>query len=717
MRRVGPAPLERTRRSGAGRGPPVLDLPANMPGKKEEAARQAVRAAFDTWSGRVAARSPPSRRGRARNWAQSGVRTEFSTTVFSAEPEEWVRYLTLPTADRYEPDIRVRLHRHRAMKIIAFEADNEQSGWLAGILDEGVRAVRQRLESKPHVLAAFEDLLFGAMQAPNQTLNVLLSVRVPSDGTRESAHESETQGPDVRVVLHSRLAHFVQETVHGGGTWLPADQRVGVYWPLVSRLASELAYPAAPLDRYAAKIDVFAKLTYVTLSVLYEGRRSGVLLRSPAGEIYERQIAESLGIPAARLEEEHAYFRLLATVGFLSRGEPYASYATEAKIATREYLDDLYLRLSLSGAMPEIPTAMQPMPFERKDRDVKTPKPRLGAYGVQSAEDLDAWKAVVGPFGDLGFTILRQLGIGEFGRVYEVLNDHNPRYPAHLALKVDRIQGKKKAAILQAEQAMVVGRDLAPAVHLIRLYDSGKLRGERYTYHVLQLVEGDTLDNLIGVTGAEHASVSRPPPRRSEAEGEKEYQRAVGLSGSQLWRRQRVSLPFTHPLSPAMILDLMSSILLCLLEVHSMSYAVNDLKNGNLMMSRRGQLKGIDLDSYAPVHSTKDKVTDFMFLAVSLVLLLSSAGGRLNVPVVPWEELIRDEARLRDGLMRAWPFGDVEALSEGRVSHEELLMTLVDLVLRSRQLVYAKEPALFTADVARLVSIKRRLLPEELVID
>src|SRR5512142_327070 len=118
-----------------------------MVGKKEEAARQAVRAAFDTWSGRAPVRSPPSRRGKSRNWAQSGVRTELSTTVFSAEPEEWVRYLTLPTSERYEPDIRVRLHRHRAMKLVAFEAENDESAWLAGILDEGVRAVRQRLES------------------------------------------------------------------------------------------------------------------------------------------------------------------------------------------------------------------------------------------------------------------------------------------------------------------------------------------------------------------------------------------------------------------------------------------------------------------------------------------------------------------------------------------------------------------------------------------
>jgi hypothetical protein len=687
-----------------------------MSGKKEEAARKAVRTALASWGGRIPAPSPPSTRPR-RAWTQTGVRTELSTTVFSAEPEEWVEYLTLSFARRYEADIRVRAHRHREMKLLAFEAENDESVWLAAVLDEGVRAVRQRLEGKRHALTAFEELLFGAMQAQNQSVSVLLSSRVPSDGTRESAHEGETVYRDLRIVLNARLAHYVDETAHGGAG-LSSDQRLGIFWPLVARLTSELAYPAAPLDRFAAKVEVLAKLTFVTLAVLYDGRRSGMLVRSPAGQIYEEQIAESLGIPPDRLEQEHAYFRLLSTLGFIARDAPYSSYATEAKIAVREYLDDLYLRLSLSGAMPEVPEAMRPMTFERRGRDVRTPKPMVGLYGIQVPEDLDAWKAVDGHFRDLGFTLLRQLGIGDFGRVYEVLNDHNSRFPAHLALKVDRIRGKKKEAILEAEQAMAIGRDLARAVHLIRLYDGGKLRGERYTYHVLQLVEGDTLDNLIGVAGTEHASVSRPPKARtSDDEGQKEYERAVSDSGSQLWRRRRIALPFSHPLSPAMILDLMSSILLCLMEVHSLDYAINDLKNGNLMMSRRGQLKGIDLDSFGPVHSTRDKVTDFMFLAVSLVLLLSSAGGRGPRLDVKWDEMIKDEGRLREGLLRAWPFGNTEGLSDGRVSSEELLQTLVDLVLRSRQLVYAKHPELFANDVARLVGIKRRLLPEEMVID
>ena len=686
-----------------------------MAHRTADAVKHAVREALESWYGPPPSAPPPGS-SRARAWRQAGVRTELSTTVFSAGPEQWVRYLTLSHAERFDARIRVLVHRHRALKLVAFEAEHDEALWLARLLDDGLRAIRQLLSQKPNVLAAVEDLLFAGLTGPTQTVPLVTSPHLPSAATREAAHDWGTHVREARVVLNIELARRIERAVRSGQ--YGADQRVGLYWALMSHVIAELGYPATPLDRYAAKIDVFAKLAYVAIGVLYDGRVSGVLERSPAGSVYARLASESSNIPDGRLEEEHGYFRLLCALGFMARAEPYGSYATEARVAAREYLDDLYLRLSLSGAMPETPAAMGPMPFELQGRGVSTPKPAVGAYGIQSDDDLGAWRAVDKPFRDLGFTLLCQLGMGEFGRVYEALNQNNPRYPPHVAIKVDRIQGKKKQAILEAEQAMVIGRDLAPAVHLIRLYDTGKLRGERYTYHVLQLVEGDTLDNLIGVTGSEHASVTRPPrARHSAAEAELEYQRAVSRSSSQLWRRERVSLPFRHPLSPAMILDLLSSILLWLSEIHGLNYAINDLKNGNLMVSRRGQLKGIDLDSYAPVHTHRDKVTDFMFLAVSLVLLLLSARGKPPEARTPWEDLIKSEARLRQGLVDAWPFGDTEALSNGRVTDGELLAALSDLVVRSRHLVYAKEPGLFAADVARLVNLKRRLLPEEFVID
>jgi hypothetical protein len=72
---------------------------------------------------------------------------------------------------------------------------------------------------------------------------------------------------------------------------------------------------------------------------------------------------------------------------------------------------------------------------------------------------------------------------------------------------------------------------------------------------------------------------------------------------------------------------------------------------------------------------------------------------------------------LRRELARSWPFGDVEALSEGRVSKQELADLFVDLVQRCHCLAYSRHPELFSADIARLIGLKRRLLAEEFVID
>ena len=305
-------------------------------------------------------------------------------------------------------------------------------------------------------------------------------------------------------------------------------------------------------------------------------------------------VSASSGIPRAELMDRHPYLRMLNKLGFLLRGHGYAGDANEVRIAACDTLDTVYLRLSLAGAMPDVPPAMLPMAFDRVGRKVRTAAPAIGQNGVIDSEDLKAWKQVADPFRDLGFTLLRQLGMGEFGRVYEALNDNSSNYPGRVALKVDRIVGKKKKAILEAEDAMNVGRALARVPHLMRLYDTGKLKGQRFTYHVLQLINGDTLDNLVGVTGIEHASISRPPSARaSDAEAEAEFERAISSRGSELWRRQRMALPFTHALSPAMVLDLLTSVLLWMEDVHAIGYAINDLKNGNLMMSRRGQLRAL----------------------------------------------------------------------------------------------------------------------------
>jgi hypothetical protein len=562
-----------------------------------------------------------------------------------------------------------------------------------------------------------EELLFDGHGDVDRPIAVRLSSNLPTLGTREVGHLHAGGGGDVRIVLQSQYARNVSEALLAGAD-LSKDERLGICWSLISRFISQLAFPEQPRDRFVAKIDVFAKLSYIALNVLYDERRSGRLVPTTTGAVYESMVSEASGIPKGELSDRHPYFRMLGRLSFMLRAKPYSDYIDEARIAAREYLDNSYLRLSLAGAMPEVPPMMRPMEYVRKRNEVKVPSPQVGLYGVMDAEDLEAWKKVHKPFRKLGFTLLRQLGMGDFGRVYEVLNDNNPAFPARVALKVDRLIGKKKHAILEAEQAFRVGRELASAPHVVRLYDTGTLPDERYTYHVLQLIDGDTLDNLVGVAGIEHASVSvAPRSGRTELDARLEYELAIAQRKDQSWRRARMGLPFRFALSPAMLLDMLTSVLLSLEEVHHLGYAINDLKNDNLMMSRRGQIKGIDLDSFAPVRSDADKITDFMFLSASLILLLFNATASSRGRDLAWEALTQDENLLRQELKTFWPLGNVESFSEGRVSQQAMTDVLVDLVLRSRKLVYAKQPEVFAADIVRLIEIKRRLLVEELVID
>ena len=494
---------------------------------KKKEANQALRAALDSWNWRP----PPNPHAvpHVSSPASRGLHTESSVTVFSGDLEEWVNYLALDPEERVESGIGVRVYLEPKSDLVAFAPESEESRWLSDLLMEGFLLVRKRLKNKPHVMRSLDELLF---EPSNDRLpvRIRLSPDVPSDGTREIDCEEPTS--DVRIVLHSRLARYVHESL-AGQLDLSSDERLGVCWPLISRMFFGLGYPASPRDRFAAKVEVSAKLTYVSVNVLFDGRQSGNLIVSPAGRRYAEMVSEASTIPLSQIMEHHPYWRMLGKLGFLLRGEPYSSYAEDVRGAVREYLDAFYLRLSLAGAMPGVAPIMQPMPFVHKGHKVNTPKPAVNRYGILDRDDLDAWKAVAEPFRDIGFMLLRQLGMGEFGRVYEALNHNNSQFPERVALKVDRITGKKRHAILDAEAAMAVGHGLAHASHLIRLYDTGKLRGLRFTFHVLQLIEGDTLDNLVGVTGAEHASVSRPPrARASEHEAQQEFERAVEISAA-----------------------------------------------------------------------------------------------------------------------------------------------------------------------------------------
>jgi hypothetical protein len=647
------------------------------------------------------------------------VRTEFSATVFDGPAEDWVHYLGTPIKARYEPGGAVRFHLHPELRLAAFEAEGEESRWLAELLEKLLQWARERAGRKANVLALFDELLFEHAADPETPPRIVLSPRIPSSGAREASSE-EPRSLDTRFVLQSRLARGVWDAINTA-EGLSVDEKLGIGWPLVSRLLSQVAYPPAPRDRYVAKIRIFAKLLYLSVNILYDGTSSGRLVPNAAGAAFEALSARQAGVSSGVLVEQQPYFRALARLSFVSRARPYSECANEARVVAREYLDDVYLRLSLASAMPELAAPLRAMPFERKGNKIKTPSPRVGSYGILDGDDRDAWKKVAKPFREIGFVLLRQIGMGDFGRVYEVLNQFNPEFPQRLALKVDRILGRKKEAILEAETAMRMGRELARAPHLVRLYDTGKLPGHHYTYHVLQLIDGDTLDALIQVTGVEHGSTGWPPSvRTSEQQAREEYARALRQTVNrrdQDWRRRRMGLPFKYPLSAPMVLDVLTSVLLTVEEVHQLGYSINDLKNDNLMLSRRGLLKGIDLDAFARISTPYDKMTDFMFLAAAVILFVFNAPYARPRLGAQWKELAEDEALLRAEFAQTWPFGNVAISSDGRVSNAELTDLLVDLVQRCHRLDYAREPELFSTDIARVIHVKRRLRAEEFVID
>lgn len=640
------------------------------------------------------------------------IRTEFSATLFSGDPQQWIRYLSSSTRVRYEAELAGTLQFSESG--IRVEPDNVGSVWFSQILSTALRRFWVASRNIVNVARVVDEMCLGGAE-PVHPVRVFLSRSLPTAATLELAVGVERE--PARLVLNRGLMLALRDAL--GCPGLTAEDESGLTWQLLIQVLGLLAFPPSARDGYSAKVDVVARLVYVAVNLLYESESSGELVTNGRGEAVERVIAASSGRSRKESRSRDAYLRLLRRGGFTLRARPYSEYSNDLRIAAREYLDARYMRLSLAGAMPDLERWQKPMQVDLSRRKPRVPKPKVGLHGAMDADDVHAWSEVSKPLQELGFTLVRQLGVGDFGRVYEAYNYGNPAYPERVAVKVDKILGKKKKAILEAELAMQVGRELACASHLIRLYDTGKLEGRRFTYHVLQLIDGETVDGLVGALEIEHHSLGAPPQRRSSLlELHREWVARVGWGGAPSKSNYQGAVRFRFGLSPAMLMDLLTGMLMCLEQVHALGYAMNDLKNDNMMVSRRGQVKGIDLDSFSRIHSPLDKYTDFVFLATSLILVvLHAPKPNAEQLIADWQHLMNDETRLRMAIAMAWTSDAVENLSAGRVSQGELVEVLTRLVLRSKRLDYANDPSAFSQDITRLVDVKRRLLAEEFVID
>jgi hypothetical protein len=642
--------------------------------------------------------------------------TERSTTVFAGEDAEWLNYLRRPWNERLDGVFEMQI-LPRARRRVEFSARNPRSARWAGVLTQAFHEIQSRLEVSSAATRVFNDMVFG--NPANSATELLLNScgHLPAPATRENRVNDDLTPAESRILVQTRILEEFEPALDSPGTPM---ERLGKIWDVVRHILLNLGHESYPRDRFTERISLTTNWALVNLHVLYDGKKDGRLQPSAAGEAFEILSAKLGRMDRRELHTRDPFFRLLSDVSFLLRDRNVGDLWDTAAVIARDYLDSRYLRLSIAGLMPEKPGWLEAMPVEwRGPRKIKTPRPEAGRYGIIDDEDEDAWKQVRGPLEDIGYLIIGQLGMGQFGRVYEAINVTNGSIPERVAVKVDRIRkGRKKEAIEAADTIMAIARGLSKSPHVIRVFDAGYLKKIRSNYHILQIVEGDTLDHLIGIAGTEHASILRPKSgRSSKDEANREFLKSLSGSASEAWRRERKSPQFVAPPGLAHIMDILTSTALWLEEVHHLGYAVNDLKNGNVMMSRRGQFKAIDLDSYSRGFSHLDKLPDFFFLAVSSLQLVTRGCGWDKSATAPEiRELLANPGAVERRLLEIWPYGDLGTQSDGRIATGDVTGFFARFIDDARSGRFAEEPQRFTDAIDTLIYLKRRLSTEEMVL-
>ena len=642
--------------------------------------------------------------------------TNRSTTVFAGETGEWANYLRRPWAERQDGRYEMEILLKDAKRVAILPCNARSSHWAAA-LTEAFDGISSRLEKSPGAARVFHTMTHGNTANPPSGLLLNSSENLPAPATREMRVNDDLSPAGSRILVSTRLLEEFEPVLDSPGKPM---ERLGKLWEVIRHVLLQLGHESYPRDRFTERITLTTNWALLNLHVLYDGKKDGRLHPNEAGEAFEALSAKRKKIERRELFTREPFFRLLSDVSFLLRDHNIASLWDTAAVISRDYLDARYLRLSIAGLMPAKPAWQEAMPVEWKGpRKIKTPKPQAGRYGIIDDEDEDAWKQVRGPLEDIGYLIIGQLGMGQFGRVYEAINVTNGSIPARVAIKVDRIRkGRKKEAIEAADTIMAIARGLSKSPHVIRVFDAGYLKKIRSNYHILQIVEGDTLDHLIGIAGSEHASILRPKSgRSSKEEASREFLKSLSGSAGEAWRKDRRSPPFVAPPGLSHILDLLTSTALWLEEVHQLGFAVNDLKNGNVMVSRRGQFKAIDLDSYSRIFSYLDKLPDFFFLAVStLQLVTRGCGWDKSATSSEIKELLADPGAIERRLHQIWPYGDLAGLSGGRVATAEVTGFFARFIDDARSGVFAENPGRFSNSIDALIFLKRRLSTEEMVL-
>ena len=644
------------------------------------------------------------------------IPTNRSTTVFSGEAAGWSEYLEHPWAGRRDGRFELYVAIDAKRRQMEFEPLNEHSVLQAGALTRSFRDLQIRFEKLPSAARVLNEMIFGNPSNTLSGVHLDSSAGLPACATREIRVNSDLSPAETRILVRTSLLEEFEQLADKDNPM----ERLGKTWEVLRHILLQLGHESYPRDRFTERIELTTKWVMVNLHALYDGKKDGKPDANDAGEIFEKISARRERMDRRELFARDPFFRLLSDLSFLLRERSVEGLWDTAAIIVRDYLDSRYLRLSIAGLMPGRPEWLEAMRVEWKsERRIKTPPPEIGRYGIIDDEDEDAWKKVLGPLQEIGYLVIGQLGMGQFGRVYEAINVGNGSIPGRVAVKVDRIRkGRKKEAIEAADTIMDIAGGLAGSPHVIRVFDAGYMKKIRSNYHILQIVEGDTLDHLIGIAGTEHASILRPTSGRSSPdEAAREFLKSLSGSSGEAWRRNRKSPRFVSPPRLGQIMDILTSKALWIEEVHHLGFAVNDLKNGNVMISRRGQFKAIDLDSYSRIFSRLDKLPDFFFLAVSaLQLVTRGCAWEKASTSSEIKELLSDPGTVERRLREIWSYGDLKLQSGGRVTTGDVTGFFAHFIDDARSGRFADDPGQFTNAIDRLIFLKRGLSTEELVL-
>jgi hypothetical protein len=660
----------------------------------------------------------------------SAQRYSDNSVVFEGEHAEWQAYLERPYVERYEPDISIQIEPLSGSSGLKFATrnHNQLAEELAILLNQGLALLDKRLAGYPVSAEILSREVYA--NSANTVVPVVIkcSPHVPIDATREIVLQENLEIQAVSVVLNRELVQTVinaYQQVSEGKKYA----RLGVLWGLLRPLLHELGHSNLPRDRFFEEIHRVWCDCIVMRNLLFRDKiQEGKLAPNKAGETYLKLYLNKLLKQDEALGIENwsslPFFKMLNHLNrfvheeMLKRNRALKlikndDFNDPAKVIIRGYLDDKYLRPSLAQTMSEIPEAYKPMKISWNKRGPETPSPKIGRYGIEDEEDLSAWKKLANKFKKIGLLIVSQLGIGEFGRVYEALNLSNPSWPERVAVKVDRIYKKRKKQAIQVEAVMLrLTQDLSNSPHVIRVYDTGLL-SKKYTYHVLQLVaEGETLDELLGIGKEEPTS---KPGKFSQEETLGQLKQKFLKPVIQLPKKKNHR--FARPLTLNETIDVMVSLLLWVEKVHMLGYTVNDIKTGNVMINCRGQLKGIDLDFYQKSPNLPQAyMQDFFLLSWSCLFLLINAPRGEALPVkrlkAEFGDALQDGAdALAKALAAEWLFKDLNA-TDGR----QILDCFLELIFRMRTNVYGAHRELFEHDINKLVYLKRLFFEREIIL-